>query len=110
MYKLLFLVLIILASCSSNRSNSETLIIASQQGDCIGVVPQKCLWVKKDAAQNWEFFYTTIDGFDYEPGYEYTIEVEKENVENPPADASSIKYKLVKVVSKEQKQSEGLPQ
>lgn len=110
MYKLLLFLFIILASCSNNNHNNETLIIASKQGDCVGVAPQKCLLIKASSSQNWEYFYGSIDGFNYEPGYEYTIEIGKENIDNPPADGSSIKYKLVKVISKEEKQSEGLPQ
>lgn len=86
------------------------MTIASQQGDCIGVVPQKCLLVKKGTDTDWTFFYTQIDGFQYEEGYEYVLEVKEEKVENVPADASSLKYTLVKEVSKTPTTSEGLPE
>jgi len=88
----------------------ETLTIASQQGDCVGVAPMKCLLVKKGDQKDWEFFYNNIEGFNYEPGYEFIIEVKTEKIETPAADQSSLKYILVREVSKTQKTSENLPQ
>ncbi|MDN3706765.1 DUF4377 domain-containing protein [Myroides ceti] len=97
----------ILTSCSTG--NVHDYIIASQQADCTGVAPQKCLLVKKGNATEWEYFYSTIEGFNYEPNYEYRIKVKEEKLANVPADASSIKYSLVKQMSKTAKTSENLP-
>ena len=69
-----------------------------------------CLLVKKEGQAEWEFFYSNIEGFNYEPGYEYVLEVKVDKVENPAADQSSLKYTLVKQISKEQKTSENLTQ
>ncbi len=95
--------------CTTSR-NTQRLIIASEMGDCVGVAPQKCLLVRQDGHSDWEYFYTPIEGFNYEPGYEYVILVRKENLENVPADRSSIRYVLEKVVSKTPKESSDLPQ
>ena len=51
---------------------------------------------------DWNYLYEEIQGFDYELGYIYTITVRKINIENPPADGSSVKYVLVSVRSKEE--------
>lgn len=107
---LLFTLSFFFTSCNSSAEKTEKLVIASEQGDCVGVVPMKCLLVKKEGVQNWEFFYNSIEGFNYEPGYEYVLDVKVEKIENPPADGSSLKYILVKEVSKTQKTSENLPQ
>ncbi|MBK5192246.1 MAG: DUF4377 domain-containing protein [Flavobacteriaceae bacterium] len=45
-------------------------------------------------SDNWFKFYNTIEGFDYQPGYIYDIKVVVEQVDNPPADGSSLKYTL----------------
>lgn len=74
--------------------------IASKKVDCEGVIPQKCLLVKMGDQKEWENFYDNIEGFVYEEGYEYVIEVVEEKIKNPPADGSSIKYKMVKQISK----------
>lgn len=107
----------IFGSCNSNKKagesnknvETEQLTVASAQGDCVGVAPMKCLLVKKDGQTDWEFFYNQIEGFNYEPGYEYVVEVRTEKIENPAADQSSLKYTLVNVVSKTEKTSENLP-
>jgi len=110
MKRILLLVLpFLFLACGSNSADDvKTLTIASQQGDCVGVGPMKCFYVK-EKGDTWEFFYNNIDGFNYEPGYEYVIKVKVTKVENPPMDASSLKYTLVKEVSKTKKESEGLP-
>lgn len=86
-----------------------TLTIASEQVDCTGVAPQKCFLIKKEGETDWSFWYSGIKDFNYEPGFEYVIEVKVETVANAPADASTINYTFVKEVSKTQKQSENLP-
>jgi len=80
--------------------------VASDYADCIGVAPQKCLLVKEEGSSDWQYLYTSIEGFNYEPGYEYIIDVRKEKVENVPADGSSLKYVLVKEIAKTPKKSD----
>ena len=46
-------------------------------------------------------FYDQIEGFDYKEGHTYKLEVNVSKIENPPADGSSLKYKLVKLIYKE---------
>ena len=85
--------------CASS-SNITRYVVASTEVDCMGVGPQKCMMIKKGDDSNWLLFYGRIEGFDYEPGYEYVLDVKEERIENPPADGSSIKYILVKQISK----------
>lgn len=103
----LFAIAFIMGGCSC--AETEDMIVASQTRQCHGVGVQQCMLVKSIVSQPWEFFYGNIEGFDYEPGYEYVLKVKKEKVENPPQDASSIKYTLVKMVSKEKRTSDNLP-
>lgn len=85
------------------------MTVASEKRMAMGAAPMEVLLVKEGDAQEWSFFYSNIEGFNFEPGYEYVLEVKKENIEQPtPADASSIKYTLVKEVSKTQKTSENM--
>ena len=56
----------------------------------------------REEGEEWkELGLGEIAGFRYEDGYEYQLEVEKTWLANPPEDASSVTYKLVKVLSKE---------
>lgn len=102
--------LFLFMACSSSSSkNTEKITVASEQADCVGVAPQKCLLVKEDGSDEWTFLYSQIEGFHYEPGYEYRLEIEKKVRENPAQDQSSIRYILVKQLSKIRKNSENLP-
>jgi len=95
---------ITLGACSSLKQEETVYWINSSKVDCSGVGKMTCLQVQKsdtlDLNADWDLFYSRIDGFDYEPGYLYKLKVKEEPVENPPADVSSIKYTLVKVVEK----------
>ena len=79
----------------------KTIYVGPELVDCVGVAPQKCMLVKEYQDDDYTLFYDQIEGFDYEEGYEYKLVIREEQVENPPADASSIKWTLVSVESKE---------
>ncbi|MFC5623228.1 DUF4377 domain-containing protein [Algoriphagus winogradskyi] len=96
----------ILAAVACERQaeeNTETWWINSSKMDCVGVGPMSCLQIQKGAEINpgsWEFFYSSIQGFDYEPGNIYQIKVKITDREPPvPADASSKIYQLVEILS-----------
>ncbi|MBC8644718.1 DUF4377 domain-containing protein [Flavobacterium lindanitolerans] len=70
---------------------------------CEGVAPMNCMQVKEGTAKEWSNFYSTIEGFDYQPGYEYKLKVIKTKRQgNIPADASAYTYSLKKLVYKKQ--------
>lgn len=112
MYKSLLALLsvvLFLGSCTE-KGTVERVTVASDYADCVGVGPQLCLLIKFEGKSNWEYWYSGIDGFEYEPGYEYVLDVRKESLLEPrAADQSSIKYVLVKEISKTQKTSDDLP-
>jgi hypothetical protein len=85
---------------TESENQIVTLYVGSAQVDCVGVAPQQCLLVRESLDEDYSYFYSTIEGFDYEPGYTYELLVEKTPVENPPADGSSIRWTLVEVVEK----------
>lgn len=88
-------------SADKERADLQRILISSETRACTGVSPMECLLVKWDKNQeNWELFYNPIQGFDYVKGYEYELIVKVEKVDNPPADASSLKYILIKEVSR----------
>ncbi|MCD8071900.1 MAG: DUF4377 domain-containing protein [Alistipes sp.] len=101
------------AACAGSRAGSkgDTLVwtVASEMVDCHGVGRQKCLLVKPAGETLWQFHYGGIEGFDYEPGFEYVVSVGRQQVLDPPMDASSVRYVLRKVISKQRKDSEGIP-
>lgn len=90
-------------NANASAENEKTIIVGPKTADCRGVVPMKCLQVKENTSAEWNNFYSNIEGFTYEPGYEYVLKIKTEKIANPPADGSSIKYKLVQQLSKTKK-------
>lgn len=108
---LLFSLLMLgIISCKTATKNNalntveKTFWINSAKLPCQGVGPMSCLQVQdgeKIEEGRWQNFFSNIEGFEYEPGNIYRIVVAVEQLPPPiPADASSLRYRLVKVISK----------
>ncbi len=82
------------------------MFVASKRVDCQGMVPQKCLLVRASWENVWSNFFDEIEGFDYQEGYEYHLEVKRITLKNVPADASAYKYVLVRQIDKVKKDSD----
>ncbi|MCE9923312.1 MULTISPECIES: DUF4377 domain-containing protein [Aeromonas] len=91
---------LLLSACQSTPT-TETLYIQDKLADCVGVAPMKCMQVRSQPGENWTLFYQQIEGFTFEPGFRYQLEVRTEQLTDVPADASSVRYQLIKVVSKQ---------
>ncbi|KAA3642882.1 MAG: META domain-containing protein [Chloroflexi bacterium] len=95
--------LLFLSACA-NTTNSKTVYIGSVQVACEGVAPQQCLLYKESPEDEYSYLYDGIEGFEFEAGFTHELLITEENVDNPPADGSSILRKLVEVVSKTEAQ------
>ena len=81
-------------------ADTKTLYVAHHPADCVGVGPMECMLVRDTPDGEWQLFYSQIEEFDYEPGYYYELRIRTEDIPDPPADASSIRYILEELVSK----------
>lgn len=104
---LVLLAAVLLSACGALPSaampageTTETLYVAPFWKTCQGVGPMLCLQTRATSEGEWQLFYNSIAGFTYEPGYLYQLKVKMSTVANPPADASSLRYTLVEIVSK----------
>ena len=77
----------------------KTLYVGPELVDCVGVAPMQCMQVKEDPNGEYQNFFSSIEGFTFEPGYTYELRVNVESIANPPADGSSLRYTLVEIVS-----------
>lgn len=91
-----------LPTATASKSSEKTLFVRETLADCEGEGPMKCLPVREKETDEWTLFYSEIEGFTHEAGYRYELRVEVKPRANAPADASSLEYRLVKVVAKEQ--------
>jgi hypothetical protein len=106
MKKLILLLSISLSSCSSQEVKlveTTQLRVNHYKKPAMGLSPTLVYLVQefdKIGTNSWSNFYSEIEGFHYELGYVYTLDIKKEIIEYPPQDASSIKYSLISEVSK----------
>jgi hypothetical protein len=94
---------ILLSGCTDLSGPDEQVItmdVAAQRVPCMGLVPQECFSVRQEPDSVWTLFYEPIEGFEFEPGFEFTIRVAVRTVRNPPADGSSLAYRLLEILRK----------
>lgn len=102
----LFLLLGFLTACSNGGGSSQ---VATAEGErvfevnhyrnaCQGEGTFMCMLTKEQGTESWEFFYDGIVGFDFRWGHSYKLLVEEHPVADPPADGSSIEYRLKQVL------------
>lgn len=79
----------------------KTLFVHEKRAACEGEYPKECLQVRETEQDEWTYFYDDIAGFEHEESYRYELRVEVEELESPPLDRTSHRYRLIEVVSKE---------
>ena len=87
----------LVAGCAQT-GEATRLWIGPERVECEGVAPMMCMLVAESEDGEYEYFYDEIAGFDYQEGTSYVIDVEITEVEDPPADASSLEYTLVEII------------
>ncbi len=95
-----------LQSCGGlkEKNNTETFWVNSEKTPCsAGAGKAQCMGIYKgeDLDQaNWQLFYNTIEGFEFQEGIYQKIKVKVETLDKAqvPADASTLKYTLVEVI------------
>lgn len=90
----------IIDDTSTSAYGKSILYVASKLTDCVGLTEQKCMLIRESEDSEWEFLYYNIQGFEFEQGYEYELMVQITKVEDPPQDASSLRYDLIDILKK----------
>lgn len=101
------LLLIFLQTCPSPERedpNITRLFIESYKVECQGFILQECFLVKEGDAipdGEWTYFYENIAGFNYTPGFRYTIKVVKTERNPVPQDIGKYQYTFLSLIAKE---------
>jgi hypothetical protein len=88
------------AAPQATAPQQVTLFVREQRVDCQAEGPRRCLQVRETESDPWRNLYAAIEGFDYEESNAYELRVEVIPAAHPAADAASLRYRLVEVVSK----------
>ena len=83
------------------KENTEILIIGPYTQTCQGFIEQQCYLEFNEERQEWHFFYDSIKGFDFEPGFIYRLKVRLEDRGTEIQDVGRYAYHLIEVLSKE---------
>ena len=86
----------------SGEDNTEILIIGPYTQTCQGFIEQECYLEFNEESQEWEFFYESVQGFDFEPGFIYRLKVRLEDRGTEIQDVGRYAYHLIEVLSKEE--------
>ena len=82
----------------------KTVFVAAEVQPCTaGVARTTCLQVREAEDQPWTLHYFGYEGFQHQPGVEYRLRVRGTPVANPPADASSVHWSLIKILDQKPK-------
>lgn len=86
----------------ASASQEMTLYVAEAMAACDAAGKTDCLMVRESLSTDFALFMDDIDGFVYEPGYEYELRVIRTDVERPQAGESAYTWVLLEVVTKSQ--------
>ena len=98
----------LLCACSDDDvtfSETTTMRINHYKNTAIALEPVLTLLVQNGdniETESWNNFYSTIEGFDYVPGYIYDLSVRIDQFGNPAADDGSFKYTLLEIIAKQE--------
>lgn len=102
MKSLLVVLFLLFVSTSFSQSveYKVRLVISSEMIQCEGEMIYPCFQAKKETDPYWTMTIDYIEGFEFEPGIEYVLDLNIEHISQPKQDASSVKYTLVQIVEK----------
>lgn len=87
---LISLSLLVMTACGPLEAPDTTIYeVDHYRVGCMGESTQSCLRVRPEGEEDFELMYSDIGGFDHQWGRNYELEIEIEEIEDPPMDASS---------------------
>lgn len=99
----LFLTLLCVTGCDDDKDEIVLMTVSATPGYIVpwgADFPMEYVSAMEDGEIYSSYFHPKeIEGFAYERGYEYRIRVRKIQIENPPADGSSIRYVWINTLS-----------
>ena len=94
----IFIILALLVACG--EEHTEVLTIGPYTKRCQGFIEQDCFMEYNEEAGRWHFFYEAIQGFEFEPGYIYTLEVRLEDRGTEIQDVGRYSYHLIRILDR----------
>ena len=97
--------LLILTACGGSGGGGTErfdVTFSHYKGECFGAfIARLCKLDIGAGADNPTNFFLTVNGFNYEWGYTHRLTVRQEQIPNPPQDAPSVRYELIRIIDKQ---------
>ena len=99
MRSVLIFALLFLFACG--EEDTEIITLGPYKKRCYGAHGERdCLMIYEGGSRGWEFFFDGVEGFDFEPGFIYTLEIRLEDLGPYIQDAGPYAYHLLKIIEK----------
>ena len=91
-----------LVGCDLADEDNHTVKVqvAAHQVTCTGVTQQRCYQVRFADGAPWQLYYGDFKGFDYQPGFQYWLEVHQQQAVQDNPEHSRLEWELVKEISR----------
>ena len=89
------------SACGAADGNPGIMLVDHYKVPCVADYLRLCLRASELGGSEYRYFYDYVEGFDYQWGHRYALRVEVTEIENPPQDASSLRYALIELISDE---------
>lgn len=96
-----WLVALVIVSACAYESHDRILTVAPEPVPCAAGTPGTCIRVTDAQGDTWITRPGEIEGFTYEPGYTYRLQVEEASEAAEIEDATPPRLRLIQVVGKE---------
>lgn len=107
-FPIILIIFSVIIGCGRG-AHEEILIIGPYKTTCVGAFEQECYLEFNAESEHWEFFYEGIEGFDFEPGFIWTLKVSLHEREEGIQDVGRYAYRLVAVIDKEETSVDEMP-
>ena len=92
----------ILLPSDRDEEHIEIITIGPYTQRCHGAFfEQDCLMMYDEDSGSWGFFFDGVEGFDFEPGFIYILEVRLEDRGPYIQDVGRYAYHLIKIIAKQ---------
>jgi LCP family protein required for cell wall assembly len=102
---LTWLLIVSMVACGRNGSavqeaTERTIYVGPQLVDCAGTGQRQCLQLREGVSGGWFYLNGGIEGFQYEEGYEYELQILEEPAEKSADGGATVGLTLIQVVNK----------
>ena len=98
----LLLLIATFTNCSDDDNDTSEVVNLNLKHYLVpvtGLDLQLALLAQEGTDPTLRTFFSNIEGFTYELGFDYELLVRKSEIANPPADGSSIRYELIEIIN-----------